>query len=110
MINQPLFDDQFFQVLGLLFNGKKATILRWLRQTGRSRVTWIYFSLNGSLRASFVSFKDLTLAYLRWLNTVKILKLKREERKAIGRANYLLFNVGDLLTSPCLKKSMDSVL
>ncbi|MDJ0634278.1 MAG: hypothetical protein QNJ34_13905 [Xenococcaceae cyanobacterium MO_188.B29] len=95
MINQPLFDNQFNQVLGFLFNGRKATILRWIRQCGRSKVTWIYFSIGSSLRASFISFKDLTRAYLQWLGAIDILSLKLEERKAIGRANWILTNVGD---------------
>lgn len=97
MINQPLFPNQFSQVLRFLFKGKNATIIRCIRQCGRSKVTWIYFAIGSQLRASFISFKDLTRAYLLWLNEQDVLSLKLEERKSIGRANWILATVGDVV-------------
>ncbi|MDJ0690511.1 MAG: hypothetical protein QNJ41_18625 [Xenococcaceae cyanobacterium MO_188.B32] len=95
MINQPLFNNQLKEVLGFLFQGRKITILRFIRHCGRAKVTWIYYSQGKFLRATFISFKELTRAFLLWLSTINLLETKLDERKAIGRANYMLLSVGD---------------
>ena len=93
-INQPLFPSQFDRVLQFLFKGK-ATIFKSIRRCGRSGVTWVYFAIGQQLRASFVSFKDLEEAYLKWLTTVDILQSTSDEKRAIGRANFILLKVGE---------------
>lgn len=97
MINHYLFPNQLEQTFAFLFNGRKITVIRYIRKAGRSGVLWIYFSIGGSLRASFISVKDLLLAYYRWLSTINLLRNRADENKAIGRANFVLLNVGDLV-------------
>lgn len=95
MINQVMCAEQLSQILRLTVGGQRVTVMRIIRHCGRSRVPWIYFAVGSQLRATFVSFTDLIRAYYRWLCDVDLMRIKLEERKAIGRANFLLLFVGD---------------
>lgn len=95
MINLTLFPSQLQSVLKFLFNGKAVTILRYLKQAGRSKVVWLYYAIGDRCFATFISRADLAKGYYAWLNTIDLFNIDRQERKAIGRANWFLLHVGD---------------
>lgn len=97
MVNNFLQSQQLEQVFGFIFPGKNITVIRFLRHAGRSRVCWIYYSVGKTLRATFISFKELLQAYYRWLANLDLFNTRLDERKAIGRANWYLLSVGDVV-------------
>ena len=98
MINRHLHQNQLKNLFGFLFRNRIINIMRLIPKCGRSSVPWIYFSVGSSLRATFVSFRELQQAYFRWLQQVDIFACSMAEKTAIGRANLEIFSIGDVVS------------
>ncbi|MGL5807518.1 MAG: hypothetical protein ACRC2R_15810 [Xenococcaceae cyanobacterium] len=104
MITSFLLPHQLEKILILVFRGAVVRVIRIISQAGRSRVPWIYLvNRNGKRRATFVSVKELNLAFLRYLNqcncealpTVDRMGIRCRESFALSDAMKSLLKPGD---------------
>ena len=74
-VNQLLPVEYLKSVLETLIVNRPLKLLRFIPQTGRSKVAWIYVenTLNKSRYSTFISFADLLESFLCWLETAQTL-------------------------------------
>lgn len=96
MINRQVSEDQLRSLVRFLFkNGESVSLIRILKQTGRNKICWVHIDNGFFRRATFISFADLNIAFWRWLNQLKVMKLALGDRLNIANAVWELLSIGD---------------
>ncbi len=100
-LNQLLPVEQLKSVLETLIANRPLKLLRFIPQTGRSKVAWIYVenTLNKSRYSTFISFADLLDSFLCWLETAKIALMAFWQKAVISKIVEPLYEVGDKVYS-----------
>ena len=101
-VNQLLPVEYLKSVLETLIADRPLKLLRFIPQTGRSKVAWIYVenTLNKSRYSTFISFADLLDSFFCWLETAKLTLMAYWQKAVISRIIEPLYEVGDLVYSP----------
>ncbi|MGL5807939.1 MAG: hypothetical protein ACRC2R_26545 [Xenococcaceae cyanobacterium] len=98
MINTVLDISKLRSIICLIFQSKLLRIDRILKNTGiHKKSCWVSYWKNGKRWSTFVSKQELQLAFWRWLNTIKILELDRNDRLHLGWAIYIILKPGDVV-------------
>lgn len=96
MIASKLLPQQLESILTLVFKGSIYKIIRIIKETGRSRVPWVYLvDRYGKRQATFVSVSELNRAFLNYLNECDRLRLPTKEKFALSAAMAKILKVGD---------------
>jgi hypothetical protein len=99
MIQSKLLPEQLTDVITLVFKGSLFKILRIIKEAGRSRVVWVYLIDGyGNRRATFVSVREMNIAFLRYLDRINRTLLKSKEQFALSDAFALILKVGDMVS------------
>ena len=102
-LNRILDQEQISQILEVLLIDRPLKILKVIARSGKQQtsVPWIYYEneITKNRFASFVSFKDLTINFWRWLATVQLLAIAILKRQAISKAVWHYVQVGDWIYS-----------
>lgn len=101
-VNQLLPVEYLKSVLETLIANRPLKLLRFIPQTGRSKVAWIYVenTLNKSRYSTFISFADLLASFFCWLETAQIALMAFWQKVIISKIVAPLFAVGDRVYTP----------
>ena len=101
-VNQLLPVEYLKSVLETLIADRPLKLLRFIPQSGRSKVAWIYVenTLDNSRYSTFVSFKELLDSFLCWLETAKLTLMAFWQKAVISRIIEPLYAIGDKVYSP----------
>lgn len=101
-VNQLLPVEHLKSVLETLIADRPLKLLRFIPQSGRSKVAWIYVenTLDNSRYSTFISFADLLESFLCWLETAQIALMAFWQKAVISRIIEPLYAVGDKVHSP----------
>jgi hypothetical protein len=99
MIQSKLLPEQLTNVITLVFKGAIFKILRVIKEAGRSRVVWVYLvDRAGNRRATFISVREMNIAFLKYLDRCNRTSLKSKEQFALSNAFALILKVGDMVS------------
>ena len=101
-VNQLLPVEYLKSVLETLIANRPLKLLRFIAQTGRSKVAWIYVenTLDNSRYSTFVSFADLLDSFLCWLETAQIALMAFWHKAVISKIVNPFYAVGDCVYTP----------
>ena len=101
-VNQLLPVEHLKSVWETLIADRPLKLLRFIPQSGRSKVAWIYVenTLNNSRYSTFISFAELLESFLCWLETAKLTLMAYWQKAVISRIIAPLYEVGDKVYSP----------
>ena len=98
-INRILHNEQIEQVLRTLLINKPVKLLKFIARTGRNStsVPWIYIEneITGERMSTFVSMKDVFLAFWTWLETAQVLFLAFWQRISISKVIWQYVEIGE---------------
>ena len=100
-VNQLLPVEYLKSVLETLIADRPLKLLRFIPQTGRSKVAWIYVenTIDNSRYSTFISFADLLNSFLCWLETVKLTLMTFWQKAVISKIIDPLYVVGEKVYS-----------